>query len=279
MTVRGLGRASRIVARKSETAFLFEGCRSVVLNDLAVASLEPTTRDGLGGAIQILNSGPATVERVTVITPSAPEPVASGIAVVRGPDSRASGPTRIHDCDLTTGEQQTGILVVNADVVQIEGNTLQAGVFPEGTSLGEYLKNARYRAAAARQLVDPNPPPDRELTAVDTGPATTGEFDTIRFAVGTGTDRAGVTFRSTMRSGDVWRSLLAADASTPTEAITRAREIADTVLRNEGTFESRTSFRTWYQEVEARWQVQPLGDRASSSPGLGPTTSGSSAMS
>ena len=266
VTIHGVGLASRIVARKSETAFQFEECLSVTFSDLAVESSLATTRDGLGGAVSMLNCGPVTIERVAIVAPSAPEPLVSGIAVTRGPDSSAVGPTRIHDCDLAIGEQQTGILVVNGDVVQVEGNTLRSSPFPEGTRLRGYLANARYRAAARSKLVDPEPrlreqPTLRErptatpgaAPAIERAPSRLDAGREIRFTVGT--DRQPVTFRSTMTSADVWTAVVTESATTPREALARARSVADIVLRNEGEIGDRRVFRTWFQEIEARWEA------------------------
>jgi hypothetical protein len=75
----------------------------------------------------------------------------------------------------------------------------------------------------------------------------------IRFTVGTA--REPVTFRSTMTSGDVWSAMIRDTAATPREALSRAREIADTALRNEGEIAGRRVFRTWFQEIEARWEA------------------------
>lgn len=254
VTVHGHGRASVVVARKGETAFQFEECNSVTFTDMAVEARLGTTRDGLGGAVSMLNCGPVTIERVTVVGPSAPEPLVAGLAVTRGPESKAVGPIRIQDCDLATGEQQTGILVVNGDVIQVEGNTLRASSFPEGTRLRDYLANARYRAAARRQLVDPNP--EIRLQPAEEPTTTPSGIDIgrdIRFTVGT--DRETVRFRSTMSSGDVWSAMVRETAATPREALSRAREIADTVLRNEGEIAGRRVFRTWFEEIEARWEA------------------------
>lgn len=263
VTIRGLGRASRIVARQGETAIRLDHCASVTVTDLAIMAEHPTPRDGLGGGLSVVDSGPVTVERLAVVAPSGPEPLVSGIAVTRGPRAVRSGPIRIHDCDLETGEQQTGILVVNGDVVRIEGNTLRAAPFPEGTRLREYLANARYRAAARRELVDPR----LELEEVPTTPAAPAAPDepvsperrdldagrVVRMTVGDAGER--VMFRSTMTSGDVWTSLLRGSATTRREALATAASIADTVLRNEGALEGRRVFRTWFEEIEAKWQA------------------------
>jgi hypothetical protein len=254
VTIHGHGRASVVVASRGETAFQFEECASVTFTDMMVEARLGTIRDGLGGAVSMLNCGPVTIERVTVVGPSAPEPLVAGLAVTRGPESKAGGPIRIHDCDLATGEQQTGILVVNGDVVQVEGNTLRASPFPERIRLRDYLANARYRAAARRQLVDPNPDPRlRPVEGPTTPPARVDVGREIRFNVGR--DREPVTFRSTMTSGDVWSTMIRDTATTRRAALSRAMEIADTVLRNEGEIDGRRVFRAWFQEIEARWEA------------------------
>jgi hypothetical protein len=253
VTVHGHGRASVVVVSRGETAFQFEECDSVTFTDMLVEARLETTREG-GGAVSMLNCGPVTIERVTVVGPSAPEPVAAGLAVTRGPESKAVGPIRIRDCDLATGEQQLGILVVNGDVIHVEGNTLRASPFPEGIRLQDYLANARYRAAARRQLVDPNP--DIQLQPVEKPTTTPGRFEVsrdIRFTVGT--SREPVTFRSTMPSTDVWAAIIRETAASPREALSRAVEIADTALRNEGEVAGRRVFRTWFKDVEARWEA------------------------
>ena len=259
VTVHGHGRASVVVAGRGETAFQFEECDSVTFTDMMVEARRGTVRDGLGGAVSMLNCGPVTIERVTVIGPGAPEPLVAGLAVTRDPESKAVGPIRIHDCDLATGEQQTGILVVNGNVVQVEGNTLRASPFPEGIRLRDYLANARYRAVARRQLVDPNP--DVRLQPIGGPPPTparVGVASDIRFTVGA--NREPVVFRSTMTSGDVWSAMIRETATTPREALSRAVQIADMALRNEGEIAGRRVFRNWFKEIEARWEA--IGARA-----------------
>ena len=253
VTLRGLGRASRIVAKSGETAIRLDHCASVTVTDLAIVAERPTTHDGLGGGLSVVDSGPVTIERLAVVGPSGPEPLVSGIAVTRGPRAVRGGPIRIHDCDLATGEQQTGILVVNGDVVRIDGNTLGAAPFREGTRLREYLANARYRAAARRQLVDPRL--ELEVEPTDPGePSSPASVDAgIMVRMSVGDSHESVTFRSTMTSGDVWTSLLREGATTRREVLARADAIADTVLRSEGALEDRRVFKTWFQEIEAKW--------------------------
>lgn len=250
VTIRGLGRASAVTAERGETVLRLEGCESVAVTDIALVATAASGGDGLGGALSVVDCGAVTIERLTVVAPGAPEPRVSGIAVTRGERVTARGPIRIHDCDVATGEQQTGILVVNGDVVQIEGNALQASAFSEGTKLADYLTNARYRAAARRQLVDPRPRVRLEAAPdVPTAPETG-----LVVNVDVGAEGEEVAFRSTMRSASVWTSLLE-DARTGREALTSAHRIADTVLRNEGALAGRRVFQTWFQEIEARWEA------------------------
>jgi hypothetical protein len=251
ITVRGLGRASRIIARKGEKAFHFEDCTSVTFCDLALETREATTHDGLGGAVTVVDCGPVTIERVVVAGPAGPEPLTAGIAVSRRPDSGAAGPLRIRDCDLTIGEQQSGILVVNGDVVHIEGNTLGATVHDGSERLGEYLQNARYRAAARRQLVDAS----AEATALPEGAEPAGTA-VISVSAGDGEE---VAFRSSLTHLEFWKSVLEGAGETRQEVIAAANRIVDAMLRDEGTYERRRVFRSWYEETEKRWS--PAGAR------------------
>jgi hypothetical protein len=255
VTMRGLGRASVIEAYASESAFRFERCGSVTITDLAIASGGRKIGDGLGGAVSILDSGPAAVERLTVVTPHAPEPVVAAIAVTRSDRNQARGPVRVRDCDIASGEQQVGILVVNGDVVDISDNVLQQWAFPEGTKLEDYLANARYRAAARTRLVDPRP----EMVEIDTGRAEVTDAGRI-VTIPLGTAGEELRFRSTMTSDDVWTSLVREGATSRREGLANAMRIAETVLRNAGAIEGRRVFRTWFEEIRGRWQA--TGDRA-----------------
>jgi hypothetical protein len=258
VTIRGLGPATTVVADTSESCFRFENCLSVTVTDLAVVAGAARGGDGLGGAVSAVDCGPVTIERVTAVTAHGPEPRVSGIAVTRGDRSQSRGPIRIRDCNLATGEQQTGILVVNSDSVEITGNSLEQWPFPEGTRLEEYLENARYRAAARERLVDPRPDATLDPGTGSVPEVVTGEV--IAFEVGAEGSRQPVTFHSGMGSRDVWASIVATEASTSREALATAYRVADTVLRNAGAYGERRVFRTWFEEIRSRWQA--AGSRA-----------------
>src|SRR6185503_16124701 len=107
---------SRLLARNSEAAILFQQCSSVLIRDLAaeteiVASGRDQLRIGLRGTLSFSECGDVNLDSVSV---------KCGAGAVRGATCitvhNAAGqprPARIERCSLSVGHLQSGILLVN----------------------------------------------------------------------------------------------------------------------------------------------------------------------
>jgi hypothetical protein len=252
--VSGAGAATRILATDSEAALQFLDCSGVGVRDLAVEARAAHVGDGLRGALTAINCGTVTIDGVTAVCGNAPEHRATGITVRRDEPGRATGPVRIRSCYVEVGEQQIGILVVNAERTLVEDNTVTPGQLREGETLGRLLENARYRGWARRSLVsfeEPSPPvvaldqPARHAINPLLGEVSVPDW--------------GLTFHSELVGGareDVWRAEISGrNPRTAREAREAAIAIADEALRNEGRVGTRRVFREWYDALEERFEV------------------------
>lgn len=132
----GAGKGTRIVVRGYESAFRFDNCRDVIIQDLSVAS-ETSVRDreeaSLNGALSMYDCEDVSLENVTLSCAHANEQKREATCVSIRKNTlfnqdvsveRVSKITtvNIRNCELFVGAFQTGILVVNADVTHIEAN-------------------------------------------------------------------------------------------------------------------------------------------------------------
>jgi len=139
ITLSGAGGGTRIIARRSECALLFDSCESVTLHDLSISA-----PDGSGAIGQIAQ------RRGVVTVISCPEVDASGLALrcgggaatertcftARGTDELPLRSVRVLHNRLEVGLAQDGILVTNCINTLISDNELsvvpgKAGLAPQ----------------------------------------------------------------------------------------------------------------------------------------------------
>jgi hypothetical protein len=154
----GAGAATQLEFKLGEAGLVFRNCPSVRLSDLCVAVLgfPAAPQSGLLGAVTILDCAEVELERLRVSCPGAGAFRATCVTVRSGgdrPDGPAAGSVRVRDCEFTVGETQTGVLVVNADQVDITGNGFSTPPKPPVVTVGDRLKDALWQRRFASRLV------------------------------------------------------------------------------------------------------------------------------
>lgn len=156
LTFSGCGPGTQIVAAKAEAALIFDGCKSVTVRDIAATSGITAARpqaENLNGTLTFVNCPTVTVEHANLRCAGGPVRAATCITIRNDPpttNTPAISMARVRHCDLTVGDQQTGMLLVNVARAQVEDNTLQVAEKPD---LAVLLRDVRYRAKLRRQLI------------------------------------------------------------------------------------------------------------------------------
>lgn len=160
LVVGGCGNGTRIVCEGSETAVLFEGCRSAQVRDLSVETRSPVSDpEQIGSVLFFLGCDEVTVERVTVTSDVSDDPFRTPYCITVRP-SRDSDRTkigsvrsvRIKQCDLRVGHMQRGILLVSVERSVVEDNTLVTVPKPKRVTFDKLLRQKDVRGRLARTL-------------------------------------------------------------------------------------------------------------------------------
>ncbi len=129
LKISGCGLGTEIVAVGWESAIVTSGWGSTSVSDLSIATdgvPEGPPRSQLGGALTILETGAATVERVTARSPSSAVRTASCLTI-RNTEPGAGTSASIRSCDLQAGANQIGALLVNTAFATVEDNRISVG--------------------------------------------------------------------------------------------------------------------------------------------------------
>ena len=176
--MRGAGQGTVILGGNLEVVLEFDDCRSVTLSDLSVFagtagySNNPATA-GLQGAVTVRNCSQVDIERVSLTCVDADIRSASCLAVYNPPPPSPDQPAiplqynvRVLNSQFTPGHSQVGILLVNADRAQVEGNRVSTAQGKRNIKFTELSKHPAILSRLEKQLV-------QGLTIVDTAPPTT----------------------------------------------------------------------------------------------------------
>lgn len=157
--LHGAGVGSRIHGHGVETIFLFNGCGSVEVVDLAVDAdthlSNQAFKPHLGGAITTIDCDHVTVSGVRARCASGPVSSASSIAIYSNfAAARAlQSSARIHGCDLVVGANQTGLSVINYAYTAIAENTVSVDPVENASFPREWLQNKEYLRLFRRTLI------------------------------------------------------------------------------------------------------------------------------
>lgn len=252
VTVRGVGRATRILVRNGDSALRFQKCRSVLVRDLSVATFQPPEEASLAGALHFEDCGPVTVEGVSVACAPGPLPRVAGITVaIRRPiDGLPDSPVRIRGCDLEIGLHQIGILAWNLRHVSLEDNVVRPG------AMGDFdLERLVEDEAFVERTVD-------NLLTFEAATEDSLRSETFRWRR-TEVETEGGTFEFAARisTPETWGSVL--EEIGVTEMTVRQAEeamrayLAET-LRSGGEADETIAFRRWFTAASAELEASPF---------------------
>lgn len=171
----GAGQGTLIRGPKLEAVLEFDNCPSVTLSDLSVEAglagyMSSNNTVGLQGAVTIHSCNQVDVERVTLSCADADLRSASCLAVYNAvPPATAVGPqynVRVLNSQFKIGYCQVGILMVNADRAQIEGNLVYASKLPLNYNLADMTSHPLIASRLAKNLL-------HSMTITNTAPPTT----------------------------------------------------------------------------------------------------------
>lgn len=155
--IAGAGPGTRVVAPRSEAAFVFSGCASVKVSNLHVSSAVASRVEGLSGPLTFLDCASVTVDGASVQCEGAPVRAATCITV------RRSTQAAIRGCELRPGHLQTGALLVDVDRSVVSDNVVVPGARPSNDQL---IADPEYRGLVRNQLIT-------KTAAAPTAPAAT----------------------------------------------------------------------------------------------------------
>jgi hypothetical protein len=125
LKISGIGFGTRLRALQSEAAIRFANCDSVLVRDIyAETGIAQSQKDteGLQGTLSFINCKLVNVESVKLKCGLGTSRAATCITVR---NDRTDGSARIQHCFLETGNQQTGVLLVNVARSQVEDNVIR----------------------------------------------------------------------------------------------------------------------------------------------------------
>ena len=164
LRLTGGGPGTRIQALKAEAAFIFTGCQNVEVADLygetGVSGFDPKSDQNnpklknLRGVLTFYGCEFVTIDSVVLKGADwAPSPGATRAAscICVEPQLPSDTPTgitsipttsvRIRHCDLTVGQFQVGILIVDAERAQVEDNVIKVNPTASKFTFGKLLEN------------------------------------------------------------------------------------------------------------------------------------------
>ena len=158
----GAGRGTLITGPTLEAVLEFDNCPSVTLSDLSVEAgtagfMSSNNTVGLQGAVTMRSCSQVDVERVTISCADADLRSASCLAVYNAvPAATAVEPqynVRVLNSQFKIGYCQVGILMVNADRAQIEGNLVYASKQPLNYKLTDLANHPLVSYRLAKNLL------------------------------------------------------------------------------------------------------------------------------
>lgn len=170
LTVDAGGLASRLVASGSECVLRFEGWASVTVRNLYAEGQTVGAEDNLQGVLSFMSCKQVLVEDCTLRTASGPRR-ASGCVWVFNHSSTPTSAVRVRGCRMEVGNNQVGVLVVDASRVTVEDNEIR-GPSTGAVALTTQLTDSHYLRWLERALVNrlypsgANPPAASDLVSI-----------------------------------------------------------------------------------------------------------------
>ncbi len=156
LKITGGGAGTRIIARNSEAALVFDSCKSVLIRDLyAETGHTGSERDGptdmLNGTLTFLNCGDVNVEHTTLRCGENWRRAATCITVRNEVENARYA--RIRKCDLTAGHMQIAVLLINLLRAHVEDNRIQVHKKSRRWNFSQLMSERRYRYRIGRLLI------------------------------------------------------------------------------------------------------------------------------
>lgn len=155
--ISGFGDGTHLIAESSETFFRFENCASVTVKEVFVESRHvgsTSTDRNLKGVLTFVDCDNVFVEDTRIVCGSGPVQAATGITATRtSATTGRKSSVHIRRCQLNIGIEQAGILVFNAERINIEDNQIDSVSSQPSNTLQTLLNNKEFRAIARRALV------------------------------------------------------------------------------------------------------------------------------
>jgi len=179
ITLQGCGDGSFIEAPNRESVLIFEDCKSVIVRDLSLRSGALGSKDAgydhLNGALTIRNVEKVVVENVTLMCAAGDKKMGSCLTIFH-PVKTAS--VIVRDCHLKPGAHQLGMLLVNVDRAQIDGNEVKVRLQNRKHSFKRRMQDRGFRLSIRKRMLV-------NVDVVSGVPQSTGRnTDTLEIAYG-----------------------------------------------------------------------------------------------
>ncbi len=246
ITVQGCGSSARVLAPTSESVFLFKNCKSAVVRDIALQSGrvgEKGSYEHLNGTLGMHDVETVTVDGVKLACPAAGERSASCLTIAYSSPGNKKASIRVRHSQLNPGHHQIGMLLVNAGRAQIEDNEIRVRPKSRHWVLKEKIKYMHFRKAIRRMLIS-------NVSIVGLGTAAHSSRNASITYEG-----FKVNFSTDNRLVKAWPAYLAqhppAAGLQKRDLIRYLKDLADTILLDQGQVTGISEFRTWYRSMES----------------------------
>ncbi|HEX6160194.1 MAG TPA: DUF6519 domain-containing protein [Thermoanaerobaculia bacterium] len=129
LRLTGVGAGTRLIANNAEGVLRFENCKSVTVRDLHASALKngvTQTFEHLNGALTFRNCSKVSLQSLDVQCANGTSRRASCITVHNPtPLTTDKGLVDVENCELRVGDEQVGILVINARRANIRNNRVR----------------------------------------------------------------------------------------------------------------------------------------------------------
>ena len=148
----GGGKGTRIVARNSEAALIFQNCSSVLIRDIyaetgKIGFSANDSTNNLNGTLSFFGCGEVQVDTVDLKCGAGYKRAATCLTV------RDAKLVRISNCDLQIGNLQQGILLVNVADSMVQNNSLRLYARPSWLNISLMLRNNEFFAGLRKDVM------------------------------------------------------------------------------------------------------------------------------
>ena len=131
LKLTGAGPGTQIIANAGEVALIFQNCDSVTVRDLHARATQSTTGNDLNGVLTFRNCGKVSLDSLDVDCLQGVTRRATCLTIRNDqPVGANAGLAEVENCHLHVGNQQVGLLVVNARRSVIRNNRIRVKPAP-----------------------------------------------------------------------------------------------------------------------------------------------------